>query len=140
MDENPEVGQLKHDLEILRTRYAGYQRLARIVRSIWISFGVILVVGALAAAVKLCTVDAVAGLFCIAALLIFVPAIVWVIGSCGLRWIDVATPRERRISDRIYYSSFFKPGSPIRPFRSEADSVEQQISDLEQRLTELEQS
>jgi hypothetical protein len=47
MEREIEIAQIKHDLEILRTRYAGYQRLTRILKSIAIAVGLILAIGAL---------------------------------------------------------------------------------------------
>ena len=76
MERDMEIAQLKHDLEILRTRYAGYQRLAIILKSVFMAAGLILAIGALAAAVKLVMADALYGLFCLAALLIFGPVLV----------------------------------------------------------------
>jgi len=136
MERDIEIAQIKHALAILRTRYAGYQRLARILKSGFLAVGLMLTIGALAAAVKLFMVDALYGLFCLAALLIFAPALVWMIRSTGLRWIDLAAPRMRG----IYHPDFFSPDCPPRPSRSEAEVTEQQIAAYEQRLSELGES
>ena len=136
MERDIEIAQLKHDLEILRTRYAGYQRLARILKSVFLAAGLVLAIGALAAAVKLFMADALGGLFCLAALLIFGPALVWIIRLTGLRWIDLAAPRMRG----IYHPDFFSPDCPPRPSRSEAEMTQQQIAAYEQRLSELDES
>jgi hypothetical protein len=133
MEREIEIAQIKHDLEILRTRYAVYQRLARILKSIAIAVGLILAIGALASAVKLFMFDALYGLFYLAALLIFVPALVWMIRLTGLRWIDLAAPRMRG----IYAPDFFSPDRPPRSSRSEAEAIQQQIAAYEQRLSEL---
>src|SRR5580698_382443 len=136
MERDMEIAQLKHDLEILRARYAGYQRLAIILKSVFMAAGLILAIGALAAAVKLVMADALYGLFCLAALLIFGPVLVWMIRSSGLRWIDLAAPRMRG----IYHPDFFSPDCPPRPSRSEAEVTQQQIAAYEQRLSELGES
>ena len=136
MEREIEIAQIKHALDILRTRYAGYQRLARVLKSIAIAVGLILAVGALASIVKLFMADALFGLFCLAALLIFGPALIWLIRSSGLRWIDLAAPRMRG----IYHPDFFSPDCPPRPSRSEAEVTEQQIAAYEQRLSELGES
>jgi hypothetical protein len=133
MEREAEIAQIKQDLEILRARYAGYQRLARIERPIFIVLGLILAIGALALAVEIFAFDVLYGLFYMAALLIFVTAWVWSIRYTGVRWIDLAAPRVRG----IYAPDFFKPGGPRWPTRSEADVTEQQIADYERRLSEL---
>jgi hypothetical protein len=135
MERDIEIAQIKHALEILRARYAGYQRLARILKSVFLAAGLTLTIGALAAAVKLFIVDALYGLFCLAALLIFGPALVWMIRLTGLRWIDLAAPRMRG----IYHPDFFSPDCPPRPSRSEAEMTQQQIAAYEQRLSELDE-
>ncbi len=136
MERDIERAQIKHALETLRARYAGYQRLARILKSVFLTAGLILAIGALAAAIKLFMADAIAGLFCLAALLIFGPALVWIIRLTGLRWIDLAAPRMRG----IYHPDFFSPDCPPRPSRSEAELTQQQIAAYEQRLSELGES
>jgi hypothetical protein len=136
MERETETAQIKHDLEILRARYAAYQRLGRILKSIFTAAGLILAIGALASAVKLLMFDALYGMFYLAALLIFVPALVWMVRLTGLRWIDLAAPRMRG----IYHPDFFDPDRPPRPSRSEAESTQQQIAAYEARLSELDES
>jgi hypothetical protein len=133
MEREAEILQIKHDLEILRTRYAGYQRLARIVKPIYIALGLIFAIVVLALAVKIFASDWLYGLFFVAALLIFTPALVWAIGDTGIRWIDLAAPRVRG----IYDPDFFNPDRARWPTRSEAEVTEQQIADYERRLSEL---
>jgi hypothetical protein len=133
MEREAEILQIKHDLEILRARYASYQRLARIVKPIYITFGLILAVVVLAVAVKIFAFNAIYGLFFVAVLLIFAPALVWAVGDTGIRWIDLAAPRVRG----IYDPDFFKPDRARWPTRSEAAVTEQQIADYERRLSEL---
>jgi hypothetical protein len=133
MEREAEINQIKHDLEILQSRYAGYQRLVRIVKPVYIALGLILAIVVLALAVKIFVSDALYGLFFVAALLIFVPALVWSIRSAGIRWIDLAAPRVRG----IYDPDFFNPDRARWPTRSEAAVTEQQIADYERRLSEL---
>jgi hypothetical protein len=133
MEREAEILQIKHDLENLRARYAGYQRLVRIVKPVYIAFGLILAIVVLALAVNIFASDRLYGLFFVAALLIFVAALVWSIRSGGIRWIDLAAPRVRG----IYDPDFFKPDRARWPTRSEAEVTEQQIADYERRLSEL---
>ncbi len=94
----------------------------------------LLAIGALALAIKLFLFDALYGVFFVAALLVFVPATIWLIKSTGLRWIDLATPQLRG----IYHPDFFNPdGGLHRGARSEAELTEQQIFARERRLSEL---
>ena len=134
MEREAEINQIKRDLVILQSRYAKYRQIARILRASFTALMPLSVVGALALAVKLFLFDALYGVFFVAALLIFVPAMIWLIKSTGLRWIDLAAPQLRG----IYHPDFFNPdGSLHRGARSEAELTEQQISALERRLSEL---
>jgi len=134
MEREAEINQIKRDLVILQSRYAQYRRIAGILRAAFTALMPLSVIGALALAVKLFLFDALYGVFFVAALLIFVPAIMWVIKSTGLRWIDLAAPQLRG----IYHPDFFNPDASLhRGPRSEAEFTEQQISALERRLSEL---
>jgi hypothetical protein len=134
MERDAEINQIKQDLVILQSRYAQYRRIAGILRAAFTTLMPLSVIGALALAVKLFLFDALYGVFFIAALLIFVPAMIWLIKSTGLRWIDLAAPQLRG----IYHPDFFNPdGSLHRGARSEAELTEWQISALERRLSEL---
>jgi hypothetical protein len=136
MEREIEIEQIKHDLDVLRTRYTGYQRTAKILRYAYMAFGIVLASVALALAVKLFAFDALYGAFYVAALLIVVPVLFWMIRAMDLRWIDLAAPRMRG----IYHPDFFKPDAPRRRSRSDAEVTEQQISDYERRLSELSES
>jgi hypothetical protein len=126
MEREAEINQIKRDLIILQSRYAQYRRIAGILRAAFTALMPLSVIGALALAVKLFLFDA--------ALLIFVPAIIWLIKSTELRWIDLAAPQLRG----IYHPDFFNPDATLhRGARSEAELTEQQISALERRLSEL---
>ena len=133
-EHKAEINQIKRELAILRSRYALYCRMARIVRAFFIALMLLAAIGALASAVKLFRFDPLYGVFFVAALLILVLAVIWLIKSTGLRWIDSAAPQW----SGIYHPDFFKPDrSSHRGARSEAELTEQQISDRERRLSEL---
>jgi hypothetical protein len=133
MEREAEIAKIKQELLTLRSRYAAYRRLARLLRAAFIALALLLAVGALALAVRLFRFDVLYGVFFVAALLIFVPAMIWLIKSTRLRWIDLAAPQWRG----IYHPDFFRPGAGYLGARSEAELTEQQISDRERRLSEL---
>jgi hypothetical protein len=134
MEREAEINQIKRDLAILQSRYAQYRRTAGILRATFTALAPLSVIGALALAVELFLFDALYGVFFVAALLIFVPAMIWLIKSAGLRWIDLAASEMRG----IYHPDFFNPDTRLhRRARSVAELTEQQISALERRLSEL---
>ncbi len=134
MEHEAEINQIKRELAILRSRYTLYRRVARIVKVVFIALKLLSAIGALALAVRLFLLDPLYGVFFVAALLIFVLAVIWLIKSTRLRWIDLAAPQW----SGIYHPDFFKPDrSSHRGARSEAELTEQQISDRERRLSEL---
>ena len=134
MEREAEINQIKRDLATLQSRYAQYRRIAGILRAAFTALMPLSVIGALALAVKLFLFDALYGVFFVAALLIFVPAAIWLIKSTGLRWIDLAAPQLRG----VYHPDFFNPDTSLRRgARSEAELTEWQISALEGRLSEL---
>jgi hypothetical protein len=134
MERAAEINQIKRDLVILQSRYAQYRRMAGILRATFIALAPLSVIGALALAVKIFLFDALYGVFFVAALLIFIPAMIWLIKSAEVRWIDLAASEWRG----IYHPGFFYPDASLhRGARSEAELTEQQISALERRLSEL---
>jgi hypothetical protein len=134
MERAAEINQIKRDLVILQSRYAQYRRMAGILRATFIALAPLSVIGALALAVKIFLFDALYGVFFVAALLIFIPAMIWLIKSAEVRWIDLAASEWRG----IYHPDFFYPDASLhRGARSEAELTEQQISALERRLSEL---
>ncbi len=134
MDRDAEIEQIKRELALLRSRYAQYGRLARILKAFCIAVMLLLAIGALALAIKLFLFDTLYAVFFVGALLVFVPGIGWLLGSLDLRWIDVASPQLRG----IYNADFFYPDAEVRrKFRSFADLTEWQIADGERRLSEL---
>jgi hypothetical protein len=134
MDRDAEIERIERELALLRSRYAGYSRLARIVKGSCIALMLLSAIGALAFAIRLFLFDTLYGVFFVGALLVFSPAIAWLLGSLDLRWIDVASPQLRG----IYSANFFYPDADApRRFRSFADLTEQQIADRERRRSEL---
>jgi len=134
MEREEEIDQIKRDLVILQSRYAQYRRIAGILRAVFIALMPLSVIGALALAVKLFLFDALYGVFFVAALLIFVPVVIWLVKSTELRWIDLTAPQLRG----TYHPDFFNPDAGLhRGARSEAELTEQQIFALERRLSEL---
>ena len=134
MDSDAESEQIKRELLLLRSRYAQYGRLARVLKSICIVAALLLAIGALAGAIRLFLFDTLYAVFFVGALLVFVPGIAWLGAALDLRWIDLASPQLRG----IYSPNFFYPDADARrQFRSVADLTEQQITDRERRLSEL---
>ncbi len=134
MERDAEVDRLKGELAILQARYDQYRRAAGTLKTFFRAVTPLLALGALAIAVKLSLSDAFYGLVLVGALLIFVPASVWLINSSGFRWIDLASQPPRGIYMRDY------SGIDIglrRSVRSDAELLEQQIAARERRLAEL---
>jgi len=137
MDRDAEIAQLKRELEILLARYALYRRMAGILKVFFVALGALVAVGAIAFAIKLFLSDVLYGVFFAGALLIFVPAMIWLVRASGLRWIDLADGSLRG----IYLPHFYDPNKGLRMrVRSDAELLERQIVDYERRLSELEAS
>ena len=137
MNRDAEIDQIKRELEILRAHYAQYRRTAGIMKVIFMALTALFAIGAAAFAIKLFLFDTIYGVFFVGALVIFVPAIIWLISSLGLRWIDFASQQPRG----IYSPYFFYPDADLHGrARSDAELIEQQIADREQRLSELGES
>ena len=133
MEREAEIDEIKRDLALLHARYALYGRTARILRVFCMVLASLLSLGALVFAVKLFLSDTLYGVFFTCSLLIFAAAMIWLIGSSGVRWIDLASQHARG----IYYPAFFNPDGQRRRVRSDAEVLEQQIADRERRLAEL---
>jgi hypothetical protein len=134
MARDAEIEQIKRELALLRSRYAQYGRLARILKAFCIAAMLLLAIGAVAGAIRLFLFDTLYAVFFVGALLVFVPGIAWLVGSLDLRWIDLASPQLRG----IYSADFFYPDAEARrSYRSFADLTEQQIADRERALSEL---
>lgn len=133
MNRDVEIIQINRDLDVLRARYATYERSARMLKiafMVWLPAIVILI---LAAIIKVFIADALMGVF-FAGMAVVVCFVVWLL--CGLdprdiRWIDVASAR---ISPFSLY-----PSIPFGYSRrgSDAQMIEEQIAERAQRLTEL---
>src|SRR6202051_3151098 len=95
MEREAEINQIKRDLVILQSRYAQYRRIAGILRAAFTALMPLSVIGALALAVKLFLFDALYGVFFVAALLILVPVVIWLVKSTELRWSDLAATQLR---------------------------------------------
>ena len=125
-DRDAEVGQIKRELEILRTRYALYRRMGRILNCFFVGVIPLLAIGALALAIKMSLIDMLRGVYFVGTLLIFGSGIVWLMSSSDVRWIDIASQTRRP-----YFSFIFRRSA------SDAELLEQQIADRERRLSEL---
>lgn len=137
MNRDAEIDQIKRELEILRAHYAQFRRTAGIMKVIFMALTALFAIGAAAFAIKLFLFDTIYGVFFVGALFIFVPGIIWLISSLGLRWIDFVSQQPRG----IYSPYFFYPDADLRRrARSDAELIEQQIADREQRLSELGES
>jgi hypothetical protein len=131
MDRDTEIGAINRELELLRTRYAGYARSAAIMRVIVRN---VIPLAAFALVVRLFLFDPLYGAFFTAAAAIILGAAFWFAGSLDLRWIDFVSQSPRG----IYNPYFFTPDvAPNQRARSEAELIEWQIADRERRLEEL---
>ena len=134
-DRDADIARIRHDLDILRDRYAMYGRMA----VVWKWF-VCVVIGLVSTAVPAMIVTlAVSGALTEAMLLAIlssVSATVTVVyfRGRGTRWIDMASmPFYGPLDPFKYY-----PDRQQRPrLRSDAQYLELQIAECEQRLSEL---
>ena len=135
-DRDAEIDQIKRELEVLRVRYAFYCRMGGILKLFCVTIIPLFAIGALVLAIKLIQSDTRSGVLFIAVGLLF-GAIIWLIGSSNLRWIDLASGQIRGIYDPY----FFYPDIGVHERRrSDAELIEQQIADRERRLSDLEKS
>ena len=131
MDRDADTGEINRDLELLRTRYANYERSAMVMRALVVY---IIPLIAFAVAIKLFLFDPLYGAFFVVVSVLFFGAAFWFVGSLGLRWIDFVSQSPRG----IYNPYFFTPDvAPDQRARSEAELIEWQIADRERRLREL---
>jgi hypothetical protein len=136
MDRDAEIIQINHDLDVLRARYATYERSARMLRIVFMVWLPLVAILILAAILKVFIVDALMGSF-FAGMVGAVCLLLWLL--CGLdprdiRWIDVASAQLSPFS--------MNPLIPFPYFRrgSDARMIKKQIDQREQRLRELGQS
>jgi hypothetical protein len=117
-DDSSEAAQIERELEILRSRYALMERSAKVAK---IGFIVFLATMVVLAGVGIAVGNMVAVFVTLAILVI---AVLLVVAYPNARWIDIVTPErfaQRSFSHRT----------------SEAEIVETQIADREQRLAQI---
>ena len=138
MDRDAETDQIKEELETSRARYALYRRIGGVMKVFFMASILLFAIGALVLAIKSFVLHELSGVYFVYALLIFVFgfAIIRLIRSSDLRWIDVASQPFRG----IYSPNFFYPDTDVRRARSHAELIEWQIADRERRLSELGES
>lgn len=137
MDREADIAQLRHELDILRTRLTTYERWGRIVRiffMIWISSFVALIVFALAKAVR--HDPFMSGFFVVLAVIIGV-----------IVWFLIARRRASQPKDRSFWTDLvapsqriYAPGLPLfhsARVGSDAAIIADQIAEREQQLAEL---
>ena len=141
MDRDAEIAQINRELEILRDRYALYERMGRMLRVFFLAMIPVVAIGALVLAIKFFLVDPLYGLFFVGGALIFSVAIYWLIAGSDIRWIDLASQPPRFANPYTYttdypgFGSFFYRRQP-----SDAETIERQIADRERRLAELDEA
>ena len=129
-DREAEIDQIKRELDVLRVRYEIYCRMGGILKLSCVTIFPLFAIGVLVLAIMLIQSDPSFGLFFIIVGLLF-GAIIWLIGRSDLRWIDIASGQRRG----IYEPYFFYPDIDARERRrSDAEVIEQQNADREQRL------
>ena len=140
MDSEAETARLRHELDILRSRLAIYERWGRVVRVVFMVWAPLTGALLVFALIKLVLYDAFMGGFFIA-LTVVVGAIFWLSrDQAGAHhragrsfWTDLVAPPP--------WPRSFAPG--ILPFfdwkrrASDAELIERQIAEREQRLADL---
>jgi hypothetical protein len=117
-DVSGEVAQIEHELDILRSRYTLMERSARVTKVAFVAFVTIMAVLAIYGMV----LGQAAAIFMSIGVLVIVALLA--LTTPGVRWIDIVTPEP------------FAPWTFSRR-RSEAQIVESQIAEREQRLAEI---
>jgi hypothetical protein len=135
MDRKAEIEKINHELDILRARHALYAKYGRI----WKVFVMPLFAVALAAvAVMIFFFDTAYGVFFVAITFALTGYIIWYsrgpYGYAGRRygWIDLASSPIRFTNRYTDLGSFLFRWGP-----SDAQMIEEQIAEREQRLLEL---
>jgi hypothetical protein len=132
MNRDTEIDQIKRELNILRTRYALYGRMGRVLKvffTVWMPlFASVL----LAIAIKLIRDDMLSGMFFLGILLTFGLLIIRLIQVRGFRWIDFASSRVYgdRLNPYFAYPNFDR-------YKSDTQLIEEQIAERERRLSQL---
>ncbi len=131
MDSDAEIAQINRELAILRERYSAYARSSRMLRVVfWIWFPIVVVL-VIAVIVKVLLQDALMGIF-VAGGVAIICLFIWLIGSSRtFRWIDIASMQWAPFSlDASVPSGYHER-------RSDAQLIEDQIAEREQRLSDL---
>jgi hypothetical protein len=130
MDRDAEIDQIRHELEILRTRYGYFVRGGRMLqKSFWWVGLPTCVILALAVVVKIFLADPFSGVFA-AIMLAVVTALLWTLRPTGaFPWVDLASnpPVPYSIDPSPY---FFHRWNDVK-------TLKEQIAEREQRLSEL---
>jgi hypothetical protein len=129
MDRNAEIEQITLELELLRERYAQYERWGGVLRIFFIIWVPLFVIASTAIIIKLFFVDAFMGTF-FGALAVVIALMCWLArdrqptaATRRRRWIDLAS-----LPPSAFTWTFGKPEAPM---------VEEQIAARERRLAEL---
>ena len=131
MDRDVEIAQINRELAILRERYSTYERSSRMLRGvfwIWLPIIVLLVI---AVTVKVILQDAFMGIV-VAGMVAAIGLFVWrrrIFRT--FRWIDIAS---------VQWSPFSLDAAVPSGYHerlSDAQLIEDQIAEREQRLSEL---
>lgn len=133
MERDAEIAQINRELEVLRGRYAIYQRIAFMTRGVFMVLMPALAIGVIGVAIMLRQFDAFPGILLVAAALVLPLAIRWLVVSSGLRWIDLVSSQARGIYDPYF---FYPDAKPPGRTPSDAELLERQIADRERRLAE----
>jgi len=135
MDREAEVARINRELEILRDRYALCGRMIVYWKVFVCIFLITVSAGVLALATELIHSGSLPGAFFILAMSSITAFLTLLfVRRSGLRWIDIASTQHSRMLDPFAYY----PDRGQRPrLRSYAKNLELQISQHEQRLSEL---
>jgi cytochrome bd-type quinol oxidase subunit 2 len=140
MDRNAEIARIRHELDILRARYATYERWGRVLRIFFMIWTPLFFALAAALIVKAFMADPFMGGF-FAVLAVVACLLLWLTRGPNSslpflrgRWVDAASSMGAGIS--LY------PGvASVRlTRRSDAREIEDQIAERERRLAELGES
>jgi hypothetical protein len=127
MDRDAEIAEIRRELDILRARYASYERWGNVLKNffkVWLPlFGLMMLI----TAITVFKFDIAYGVFFVV-MMVVVGALFWLSGppSNPNFWIDLASP----------ITSPFRQGL-FRRSPSDAQLIEEQIAQRVQRLADL---
>jgi hypothetical protein len=141
MDREAEIAQLTHELDILRTRLALYERWGRIVKIFFMIWTPLFAAVVIFGLVKVFQFDVFMGGFFVA-LAIVIGLAAWLMRGWGRPrrakghslWTDIVAPPMGPRSFAAGIPPFYGLG---RRRRSDAEIIEDQIAEREHRLKEL---